>query len=122
VTYLRIASIGFAFAFLALGGSGYLRGVADLRTPLVIVIGGNVANVVLEVLFVYGFGWGIAGSAWGTVVAQVAMGAAFLLVIARRIQPETWRPVLALIERLLSLGKWIFLRTVSLAGSFLLAG
>jgi putative MATE family efflux protein len=50
------------------------------------------------------------------------MGAAFALVIARRIRPETWRPVLALIERLLSLGKWIFLRTVSLAASFLLAG
>jgi MATE family, multidrug efflux pump len=122
VTYLRIASIGLAVAFLTLGGSGYLRGVADLRTPLLIVIWGNVANVVLEVLFVYGFGWGIAGSAWGTVAAQVAMGAAFLAVIARRIRPETWRPVLALIERLLSLGKWIFLRTLSLAGSFLLAG
>jgi MATE family, multidrug efflux pump len=121
VTYLRIASIGLAVAFLALGGSGYLRGVANLRTPLLIVLWGNVANVVLEVLFVYGFDWGIAGSAWGTVVAQVGMGAAFIVAIARRIEPETWRPVLSLIRRLLSLGKWIFLRTASLAGSFLLA-
>jgi putative MATE family efflux protein len=121
VTYLRIASIGLAMAFLALGGSGYLRGVADLRSPLLIVIWANVANVVLELLFVYGFDWGIAGSAWGTVVAQMGMGAAFLVVIARRMEPETWRPVLALIRRLLSLGKWIFLRTASLTGSFLLA-
>ena len=60
-TYLRIAAIGFPAAFLALGAQGYLRGVADLRTPLVILIAGNVANVVLEVLFVYGFDWGIAG-------------------------------------------------------------
>jgi MATE family, multidrug efflux pump len=121
VTYLRIASLGLAVAFLALGGSGYLRGVTDLRTPLLIVIWANVANVLLELLFVYGFGWGIAGSAWGTVVAQVGMGAAFLVVIARRIVPETWRPVGALVRRLLSLGKWIFLRTASLMAAFLLA-
>ena len=49
VTYLRIAAIGFPAAFLALGGQGYLRGIADLRTPLVIVIAANVVNVVLEV-------------------------------------------------------------------------
>src|SRR5688572_434671 len=66
VTYIRIAALGLPFAFLALGGQGYLRGIADLRTPLVIVIAANVLNVVLEVLFVYGFGWGIEGSAWGT--------------------------------------------------------
>ena len=38
----------------------------DLRTPLVIVGTANVANVVLELLFVYGFHWGVAGSAAGT--------------------------------------------------------
>ena len=54
VTYLRIAAVGFPAAFLALGAQGYLRGVADLRTPLVILIAGNVANVFLELLFVYG--------------------------------------------------------------------
>src|SRR5215207_686452 len=59
VTYMRIASLGLPFAFLALGGQGYLRGVADLRTPLAIVIVANVVNLVLELLFVYGFGWGI---------------------------------------------------------------
>ena len=41
-----------------------------------IVVAGNVVNVVLELLFVYGFGWGIEGSAWGTVIAQAGMGAA----------------------------------------------
>ena len=122
VTYLRIASLGLPFAFLALGAQGYLRGVADLRTPLVIVIAGNLVNVVLEVLFVYGFGWGIAGSAWGTVIAQACMGAAFIVVVVARVTRIDLAPRLALARRLLSVGKWIFVRTVALMSAFVLAG
>jgi len=121
-TYLRIAALGLPFAFIALGAPGYLRGIADLRTPLLIVVAGNVVNVVLEVLFVYGFDWGIEGSAWGTVVAQAGMGAAFVVVVLRRIEGvDVWpRPVLA--RRLLSVGRWIFLRTTALMSAFVLAG
>ena len=122
VTYLRIAAIGFPAAFIALGGQGYLRGIADLRTPLVIVIAGNVANVFLELLFVYGFDWGIAGSAWGTAIAQLGMGAAFVVVILRGLRGEEARPRLMLARRVLSLGKWIFIRTTALMSSFVLAG
>jgi putative MATE family efflux protein len=122
VTYLRIAAIGLPAAFLALGGQGYLRGISDLRTPLVIVIAGNAVNVVLEVLFVYGFGWGIEGSAWGTAIAQLGMGAGFVVVILRGLQPADARPQLLLARRVLSLGKWIFLRTTALMSSFVLAG
>ena len=122
VTYLRIAAIGFPAAFLALGATGYLRGVADLTTPLVIVIAGNVVNVILEVLFVYVFGWGIEGSAWGTAIAQLGMGVAFLVVVLRRLEPGEARLQLDLARRVLSLGKWIFIRTTALMGSFVLAG
>jgi putative MATE family efflux protein len=121
VTYMRIASLGLPFAFLALGGQGYLRGVADLRTPLVIVIAANVVNAVLEVLFVYGFGWGIEGSAWGTVVAQAGMGAAFVVVILRVARGDT-RPERRLMRRLLVIGRHIFVRTAALLSAFTLAG
>jgi putative MATE family efflux protein len=122
VTYLRIAAIGFPAAFLALGGQGYLRGIEDLRTPLVIVIAGNVVNVVLEVVFVYVFHWGIEGSAWGTAIAQLGMGAAFIVVILRGLERTEARPRFALARRVLSLGKWIFIRTSALMSSFVLAG
>lgn len=121
-TYLRIAAIGFPAAFLALGGQGYLRGVADLRTPLVIVIAGNVANVALEVWMVYGLGWGIEGAAWSTAIAQLGMGAGFVVVILRRLGRAHVRPQLALARRVLTLGGWIFLRTTALMSSFVLAG
>ena len=121
VTYMRIAAIGLPFAFLALGGQGYLRGIADLRTPLVIVIVANIVNVVLEVLFVYGFDWGIEGSAWGTVIAQAGMGAAFIVVILRAAYGDA-RPVARLMRRLLVIGRYIFVRTASLLAAFTLAG
>jgi len=122
VTYLRIMALGIPSAFIAIGGQGFLRGVSDLRTPLLIVIAGNVANVILEVVLVYGLDLGIEGSAWGTVVAQTGMGIAMAVAILRRVGRVNagLRPELA--RRLLSLGKFIFIRTVSLIASFVLAG
>src|SRR5581483_11935201 len=54
LVYFRIAAVGLPAALVALGGQGYLRGVSNLRRPLEIVVVANVANLVLEVLFVYG--------------------------------------------------------------------
>lgn len=122
ILYLRIASIGIPSAFVAIGGQGFLRGVSDLRTPLVVVIAGNIVNLVLEVLFVYGLGWGIAGSAWGTAIAQTAMGLGMTWAILRRIGRARAGVRFALARRLLGLGKFIFIRTLALMSSFLLAG
>jgi putative MATE family efflux protein len=121
VTYLRIAVIGLPFAFLVLGGQGYFRGVSDLRTPLVIEGVANALNVVLVVLFVYGFGWGIAGSAAGTAIAQGSMGAAFLVRMLR-LTHARFRVRLDLMRRLLGIGRHLFVRTAALYASFLLAG
>jgi Na+-driven multidrug efflux pump len=63
--WLRISAVGAPAFMLTAAGQGYLRGIGDLRTPLVILVAAHAVNVVLEVLFVYGFSWGLAGSAWG---------------------------------------------------------
>ena len=117
-TYLRIAALGAPAFMLAASGQGYLRGISDLRTPLVILVAAHAANVVLEVLFVYGFGWGLEGSAWGTVIAQLGMGVAFARVQAR----GGWElPDLARIRPLMRVGGEIAVRTTALLGSFLIA-
>ena len=118
VTYLRISALGAPAFMLASAGQGYLRGIGDLKTPLVILVVAHSVNVVLELLFVYGFGWGLAGSAWGTVIAQLGMGAAFFAVAYR----AGWqRPDVARMRALMRVGWEIAVRTTALLGSFLVA-
>jgi putative MATE family efflux protein len=121
VLYLRIGSLGLPFALIALAGQGFLRGVSDLRTPLVIVVVANAANVVLNLLFIYVFDWGLAGSAWATVVAQLGMGAAFVTALLRA-PAQSRRPSLAAMRPLARIGGEIFVRTTALYASFLVAG
>ena len=121
VQYLRIAVVGLPFSFLVLGGQGYFRGISDLRTPLVIEVAANGLNIVLVASFVYGFGWGIQGSAAGTAIAQACMGVAFLVRMLRKTHGRfAFR--LDLLRRLLRVGKHLFVRTTALYASFAVAG
>jgi putative MATE family efflux protein len=117
-TYLRISAIGAPCFMIASAGQGFLRGMGDLRTPLVVLVVAHSTNVVLELLFVYGFGWGLAGSAWGTVIAQLGMGAAFVAVQWRA---GLERPDVARMRPLIRVGGEIAVRTTALLGSFLVA-
>ena len=121
VSYLRISALGVPFAMISLAGQGFLRGVGNLRTPLVILVAANVANAGLEVLFVYGFGWGLAGSAWGTVIAQAGMGLAFVYWLIAA-PADSRRPSWTTMRPLLRVGGDIAVRTGALLLSFMLAG
>ena len=86
-TYLRIAWLGTIPLLVMLATTGVLRGLQDTRTPLVVAVLGNGVNIVLNLLLVYGVGafdgLGIAGSAIGTVLAQVLSALALLVVVVR---------------------------------------
>ena len=120
LVYLRIAAIGLPAGLVALAGQGYLRGVSNLRRPLEIVVISNLANLVLEVLFVYGFGWGMAGSAAGTAIAQGGMGIAFVVELLRP-HANSIRPRLAEMRPMIRVGRQIFVRTTALYASFVVA-
>lgn len=120
LTYFRIAAIGLPAALVALAGQGYLRGVASMRRPLEIVVAANALNIVLELLFVYGLGWGIAGSAGGTAIAQAGMGIAFVVELLRP-HADSKRPSLDDMRPMLRVGGQIFVRTTALTAAFLTA-
>jgi putative MATE family efflux protein len=83
VTYLRIASAGIPGLLVILAATGIVRGLQDTRTPLAVTVVANLLNIALNVELVYGLGWGIAGSAIGTVLAQTAAAAALGAVVVR---------------------------------------
>jgi putative MATE family efflux protein len=83
VTYLRIASFGIPALLLMLAATGILRGLQDTRTPLAVSVAANLANIALNLTFVYGFGWGIAGSAIGTLAAQGLAALVMVRLVSR---------------------------------------
>jgi MATE family, multidrug efflux pump len=114
VTYLRISALGAPFVMITLAGQGYLRGRQDMITPLKILLVANAANVGLELALVYGLDFGIAGSAWATVIAQAGAAACFLPRLLRA--PE--RPRLARMRPLTRIGGDLFARTAALLVAF----
>lgn len=91
VPYLRIRMLAATPVLLAQVGHGWLRGAHDTRTPMFVATAGAAANVVLDYLFIYPFGWGIAGAAWATVAGQGAAAAVFVVLLARRMHGAPWR-------------------------------
>ncbi len=115
-TYLRLAAAGLPFQLCVLAGNGHRRGLADTRTPLLILAVANAVNVVLELFFVHGLGLGVAGSALGTTCAQVLSGSWFLIGSARLVAGAgaRWRPRPEDLADLLRGGSVIVVRTLAL--------
>lgn len=81
VTYLRVSVVGIPFQLVAVACIGYLYGLPDTKRPFVVLSITTAANLGLELLLVFGLDWGIAGSAWGTVAAQVLSAGLFLGIV-----------------------------------------
>ncbi|GAA2977835.1 putative MATE family efflux protein [Microbacterium terrae] len=114
--YLGISMWGLPAMLIVFAATGLLRGMQDTVTPLWIAGLGFAANALLNWLFIYGLGWGIAGSAAGTIVAQWGMVAAYVVVVGRlaRRYAASVRPHRDGVRGSARSGGWLFLRTVSL--------
>jgi len=78
-TYLQILGLGVPFAGLNLVGSRVLIGADDAQIPMILRGGGAVLNIVLNGVFIFGMGMGVAGAAWGTVAANVLVTSLFIV-------------------------------------------
>lgn len=125
VVYLQISLLGTTPLLVMLAATGVLRGLQDVRTPVVVAVAGNLVNAVLNVVLVFGFGpipaLGIAGSAIGSVIAQVLSAAALTWVVARgaRRHGASLRPDLAGIRAAGRAGIPLVVRTLTLRAALM---
>ena len=114
--YLQAVVFGMPGMMLVYAANGIFRGLQKVRITLAAAVCGAVVNTVLDVLFVFGFDWGVTGSGVATFIAQWFMGL-FLVVPAllwARADGADWRPRLRGILGSASDGSVLFIRSLAL--------
>ncbi|MDN0074042.1 MATE family efflux transporter [Crenobacter sp. SG2303] len=114
------------FTLLGYAQFAWLMGLGRSRSVMLLQLAMNALNAGLSVLFVLGFGWGIAGAAWATVLSEAVIGIATSLLILRIVPWHRWRAALgksfvaSAWQRLFSANLDIMIRTLLLTGAFAL--
>jgi putative MATE family efflux protein len=121
--FLRISLFGVPAQLVVLAGTGYLRGLQDTRTPLVVAVVSSVGNLVLELALIYGMGFGIGASAASTVLAQVGSAVVYVVWVRRAVRRHEVRlfPHGPTLRRLAVVGGDLFVRTVALRGALVVS-
>ena len=84
--YLQIVFAGMVFVFLWNWAAGLLRALGNSKVPLSFLIFATLLNVVLDLLFIIVFKWGVAGAAIATVVAQGLAAVCCVLYCIKKIE------------------------------------
>lgn len=121
--YLRVRALATPAVLVVTVGHGAFRGHQDTRTPLWLTLGLNVVNLVLDPVLIFGLGWGVAGAAWATTIAQWVGAIGFLALIfsPRGLGVRFALPRPAELLPLVQVGGALSLRTLALVGTFTLA-
>ena len=85
ILYMRTTSLGILGIALYNGVAAVLRALGDSKTSLYFLIVSCVVNVILDLLFVLGFNWGVFGVAFATVVAQYICAVACLIFAYKKV-------------------------------------
>ncbi|MBP0577867.1 MATE family efflux transporter [Labrys sp. LIt4] len=122
---IRIWSAPFAFANYAV--LGWLVGLGRTTTGLFLQIGINVVNILLCILFTLGMGWGVAGTAWATTLAETAGVGAGLTVVIAHFGGHLGVPSALVFDkakfvRMIAINRDIMLRTFALLAAFVFFG
>ncbi len=124
VSYLRIRALAAPAVLVVTAGHGAFRGMQDTRTPLLITVVMNLANVVLDPLLMFGLGMGLRGAAVATLIAQIG-GAVWFVVRLRRVGSQlgwSWHlPGVSELLPMLRTGGVLTLRTLFLVVTLTLA-
>ena len=84
LVYLRVRAFAIPAVLIILAANGAYRGFQDTRTPFLVTLGLNLVNLVLDPVFIFAFGWGLAGAAAATLIGQWLGAVGFVWLLARR--------------------------------------
>jgi MATE family, multidrug efflux pump len=124
-SYLRIRLLGAPAGLANMALLGWLLGMQDARGPMALLLVTNGVNIALDLIFVLGFGWGVAGVAAATVTAEYGGAGLGLWLVRRRLRALpgawSWRAIgaRAAFGRLLAVNRDIMLRSLCLEAAFL---
>jgi len=97
VIYMKIIFIGMPFSFTYNAYSSLLRGLGDAKSPTVFLIVSTLVNIVLDLIFIAGFVWGVAGAAIATIMSQAVASVLVLVYVYKKV------PLMAVRKK-----EWVF--------------
>ena len=83
IDYMGITAIGLPFYVLSTGGNHLIRADRSPTYSMTCILAGAAINTILDPLFIFGFGWGIKGAAWATVIGQIVSGLLIIFYFSR---------------------------------------
>ncbi|NNC55901.1 MAG: MATE family efflux transporter [Pseudomonadales bacterium] len=117
--YIDIRRYSAPAVFMTFAVHGYLVGIQRPRGALVLVLITNITNIVLDVWFIVYLGWGSAGAAWATLMAEwlgLAIGLLMVLHYSHAMRPSLWREWINLdaFRHMLGVNYHLLVRTILL--------
>ena len=117
--YGRIIILGFPFVVVGSGMCSLIRADGTPQLTMIAMIVGCVANVILDALFVLGFGWGMEGAAIATVIGQILNLAFSLWYVPRfknvKISLKAMKPSFRLLKKIAEYGVSSFVSQIAVA-------
>jgi len=113
VSYMKISFIGMIFMFTYMVFQSLMRGVGDVKTPVYIVLGTVLLNLILDPLFIFGYGFipafGVAGAAVATIGTQGLAAIIGIIILIKgkyqiQLHLNDLKPDVLLIKKMLNLG------------------
>lgn len=119
VDYLGITAVGLPFYALSIGGNHIVRADRSPTYSMTCVLTGATINTILDPLFIFGFGWGIKGAAWATVIGQVVSGILVIIYFGKfrkmYLEMSMLKPSSECLKAIISLGMASCINQIAMA-------
>ena len=119
VDYLGITAVGLPVYALSIGGNHIVRADRSPTYSMTCVLTGAIINTILDPLFIFGFGWGIKGAAWATVIGQVVSGILVIIYFGKfrkmYLEMSMLKPSSECLKAIISLGMASCINQIAMA-------